>query len=145
VRCSGSARIGTHDERSFAVPNREPEARQKVHRDQRQQPARLAVVHRRDESSLGEAAQLEHNLMCLSLMCLYLYAALWLSREVSEGVTEEQLAVIDRWNSPARDNAARFGSRQSLRRPQRQRVSTILLSHLQQRRHRVVMFQKGDW
>ena len=43
-------------------------------------------------SSLGEAAELEHN-----LMCLYLYAALGLKREVSEGVTEEQLAVIDRW------------------------------------------------
>jgi CDGSH-type Zn-finger protein/uncharacterized Fe-S cluster protein YjdI len=45
-------------------------------------------------SSLGEAAELEHN-----LMCLYLYAALGLKREVSEGVTEEQLAVIDRWRT----------------------------------------------
>src|SRR6476646_1799225 len=50
-------------------------------------------------------------------------------------------------NSPARGNATRFGSRQSLRRPQRQRVLKILLSHLQQRRHRVVTFQMGalDW
>ena len=57
------------------------------------------------------------------------------------------LSYLLKQNSPARDNAASIGSRQSLRRPQRQRVLKILLSHLQQRRHRVVTFQKGtlDW
>ena len=43
-------------------------------------------------SALSEAAELEHN-----LMCLYLYAALGLKRSTDEGVSEVQLAAITRW------------------------------------------------
>ncbi len=43
-------------------------------------------------SALSEAAELEHN-----LMCLYLYAALGLKRSTEEGVTDAQLAAITRW------------------------------------------------
>ncbi len=54
---------------------------------------------------------------------------------------------LSQQNSPARDNDALVGSRRSLRRPQRPRVLKILLSHLQQRRHRAATFQKEtlDW
>ncbi|GAC1363472.1 MAG: hypothetical protein NVS2B12_11650 [Ktedonobacteraceae bacterium] len=42
---------------------------------------------------LGEASQLEHM-----LMCEYLFAVFSLKRDVSEGVTPEQLAAIKRWD-----------------------------------------------
>jgi len=41
---------------------------------------------------LSEAASLEHM-----IMCQYLFAAFTLKRDVSEGVTEEQLEAIKRW------------------------------------------------
>ncbi len=41
---------------------------------------------------LTEAAELEHG-----IMCCYLFSAFSIKKEVSEGVTEEQLAVMDRW------------------------------------------------
>jgi hypothetical protein len=41
---------------------------------------------------LSEAAELEHG-----IMCCYLYCAFTMKRDVSEGVTEEQLASIQRW------------------------------------------------
>src|SRR5437868_4415434 len=41
---------------------------------------------------LSEAAALEHM-----IMCQYLYAAFSLKRDVSEGVTAEQLLAIKRW------------------------------------------------
>ena len=43
---------------------------------------------------LGEACELEHG-----LMCEYLYAQLSLKRDTSEGVTPEQLARIQAWES----------------------------------------------
>ena len=43
-------------------------------------------------SSLTEASEVEHN-----LMCLYLYAAFSMKRSVSEGVTASQLEAIERW------------------------------------------------
>ncbi len=43
-------------------------------------------------SALSEAAELEHN-----LMCLYLYGALGMKRATDEGVTEAQLAAMTRW------------------------------------------------
>ena len=52
------------------------------------------VIEDREELifMLSEAATLEHM-----IMCEYLYAAFSLKREVSEGVTTEQLAAINRW------------------------------------------------
>jgi hypothetical protein len=43
---------------------------------------------------LCSAAELEH-----ALMCEYLFAAFTLKRSVHEGITEEQLAAIERWRS----------------------------------------------
>ncbi|QDK38113.1 ferritin-like domain-containing protein [Bdellovibrio sp. NC01] len=43
-------------------------------------------------STLAEAAELEHN-----FMCLYLYAMLGLKRSEDEGLTKEELAAVDRW------------------------------------------------
>src|SRR6202166_3059504 len=43
-------------------------------------------------SVLSEAATLEHM-----IMCQYLFAAFSLKRDVSEGVTVEQLGTIKRW------------------------------------------------
>lgn len=43
-------------------------------------------------SSLSEAAELEHN-----LMCLYLYAALALKRGTDEGLSEKQVEAVTRW------------------------------------------------
>jgi hypothetical protein len=43
---------------------------------------------------LCAAAELEH-----ALMCEYLFAAFTLKRSVDEGLTEEQLAAVDRWRS----------------------------------------------
>jgi hypothetical protein len=43
-------------------------------------------------SALSEAAELEHN-----LLCLYLYAASSLKRTQAEGVTAGQLEAIARW------------------------------------------------
>ena len=45
-------------------------------------------------SALGEAAELEHN-----LMCLYLYAAFALKRSADEGLTADQLAAVTRWRA----------------------------------------------
>ncbi len=52
------------------------------------------VIEDREELifMLSEAAALEHM-----VMCEYLFAAFSLKREVSEGVTADQLAVIKRW------------------------------------------------
>ena len=41
---------------------------------------------------LTEAAELEHG-----IMCCYLFSALSIKKNVSEGVTEDQLAVMNRW------------------------------------------------
>ncbi len=41
---------------------------------------------------LTEAAELEHG-----IMCCYLFSAFSIKRDVSEGVSEEQLAVMNRW------------------------------------------------
>ena len=41
---------------------------------------------------LTEAAELEHG-----IMCCYLFSAFSMKRNVSEGITEEQLAVMNRW------------------------------------------------
>src|SRR5512133_4016284 len=43
---------------------------------------------------LCEAAELEHG-----IMCQYLFAAFTLKQSVDEGLTEEQLGVVDRWRS----------------------------------------------
>jgi CDGSH-type Zn-finger protein/uncharacterized Fe-S cluster protein YjdI len=43
-------------------------------------------------SALGEAAELEHN-----LVCLYLYAAFSLKRTTEEGITAPQLDAVARW------------------------------------------------
>jgi len=54
------------------------------------------IIENREELLflLGEASQLEHM-----LMCEYLFAAFSLKRDVSEGVTSEQLEAIKRWDS----------------------------------------------
>ena len=41
---------------------------------------------------LTEAAELEHG-----IMCYYLFSAFSMKRDVEEGVTEDQLAIIRRW------------------------------------------------
>ena len=41
---------------------------------------------------LTEAAELEHG-----ISCLYLFAAFSIKKDVSEGITEEQLAIVRRW------------------------------------------------
>ncbi len=53
------------------------------------------IIENREELLflLGEAAQLEHM-----LMCEYLFAVFSLKRDVSEGVTPEQLDAIKRWD-----------------------------------------------
>lgn len=43
-------------------------------------------------STLAEAAELEHN-----FMCLYLYAMLGLKRNLDEEITTDELAAIERW------------------------------------------------
>ncbi|MGZ3686247.1 MAG: ferritin-like domain-containing protein [Bdellovibrionota bacterium] len=45
-------------------------------------------------AALAEAAETEHN-----LMCLYLFAAFSLKRSQEEGVSAEELAAIERWRS----------------------------------------------
>src|SRR5213595_1448908 len=52
------------------------------------------VIEDREELifMLSEAAELEHM-----IMCQYLYAAFSLKRDVSEGITAEQLEAIKRW------------------------------------------------
>jgi hypothetical protein len=55
----------------------------------------LVIEHRQPLIyMLCAAAELEH-----ALMCEYLFAAFSLKRSVDEGLTEEQLAVIERWRS----------------------------------------------
>ncbi len=53
------------------------------------------VIENREELLflLGEASQLEHM-----LMCEYLFAVFSLKRDVSEGITAEQLEAIKRWD-----------------------------------------------
>ncbi len=41
---------------------------------------------------LTEAAELEHG-----IMCCYLFAAFSIKRDVNEGITEDQLAIVRRW------------------------------------------------
>jgi hypothetical protein len=55
---------------------------------------RLAPGRRRLATLLGEAAELEH-----ALVCQYLYAFLSLKRSVAEGVTWEQLELMRRWGA----------------------------------------------
>jgi len=45
-------------------------------------------------STLAEAAELEHN-----FMCLYLYAIFGLKRHMSEGVSAEELAALEKWRT----------------------------------------------
>src|SRR5664279_1209403 len=49
---------------------------------------------------LCEAAEFEH-----SVMCSYLYAMWSLKRDVSEGVTAEELTAIERWRRSLRQVA----------------------------------------
>jgi hypothetical protein len=53
------------------------------------------IIENREELLflLGEASQLEHM-----LMCEYLFAVFSLKRDVSEGITPEQLEAINRWD-----------------------------------------------
>ncbi len=53
------------------------------------------IIENREELLflLGQASQLEHM-----LMCEYLFAVFSLKRDVSEGVTPEQLAAMERWD-----------------------------------------------
>jgi len=46
---------------------------------------------------LGEAAEIEHN-----LMCCYLYAQFSLKRSTDEGLTEAELAAVNRWRGVLR-------------------------------------------
>ena len=57
------------------------------------------VIEDREELifMLSEAAELEHM-----IMCQYLYAAFSLKRDVSEGITAEQLEAINRWERARR-------------------------------------------
>jgi hypothetical protein len=56
---------------------------------------RMVIEHREALIyMICEAAELEHG-----LMCEYLFAALSLKDSVEEGVTEDQLAAIERWRS----------------------------------------------
>lgn len=50
--------------------------------------------------ALGEAAEIEH-----SLMCCYLYAMFSLKKNEAEGVSAQELAVIDRWRRSIRSIA----------------------------------------
>ena len=45
-------------------------------------------------STLAEAAELEHN-----LLCLYLYAVFSLKQSVEEGLTGEELEAVERWRT----------------------------------------------
>ena len=55
----------------------------------------LLIIENREELLflLGEASQLEHM-----LMCEYLFAVFSLKRDVSEGITQQQLDAINRWD-----------------------------------------------
>jgi CDGSH-type Zn-finger protein/uncharacterized Fe-S cluster protein YjdI len=57
-------------------------------------PSTHVVLESREQlfSALGEAAELEHN-----LLCLYLYAAFSLKRTKDEGITAAQLDAVARW------------------------------------------------
>jgi Ferritin-like len=56
---------------------------------------RLVIEHREALIyMICEAAELEHG-----LMCEYLFAAFSLKNRVDEGVSEEQLAAVQRWRS----------------------------------------------
>jgi len=58
------------------------------------EPSTHVVLESREQlfSALGEAAELEHN-----LLCLYLYAAFSLKRSEEEGITAPQLEAVTRW------------------------------------------------
>ncbi len=57
------------------------------------QPPHLVIESRVQlYSALSEAAELEHN-----FLCLYLYAVCSLKRTIDEGVSPKQLAAIERW------------------------------------------------
>jgi len=58
------------------------------------EPSTHVVLESREQlfSALGEAAELEHN-----LLCLYLYAAFSLKRTKEEGITAPQLEAV--WRS----------------------------------------------
>lgn len=61
------------------------------------------VIESREEliAILCEASELEHM-----IMCQYLFAAFSLKRSVAEGLSEEQLAAVTRWNSVVLEVAA---------------------------------------
>lgn len=61
------------------------------------------IIENREELLflLGEASQLEHM-----LMCEYLFAVFSLKRDVSEGITTEQLEAIKRWDRVISEVAA---------------------------------------
>ena len=58
------------------------------------EPSTHVVLESREQlfSALGEAGELEHN-----LLCLYLYAAFSLKRTKEEGLTAPQLDAVARW------------------------------------------------
>src|SRR5450432_1854240 len=57
------------------------------------QPPHLVIESRVQlYSALSEAAELEHN-----FLCLYLYAVCSLKRTTDEGVSPKQLTAIERW------------------------------------------------
>ncbi len=58
------------------------------------EPSTHLVLESREQlfSALGEAAELEHN-----LLCLYLYAAFSLKRTKEEGISAPQLDAVARW------------------------------------------------
>ena len=76
------------------------------------------VIEDREELifMLSEAATLEHM-----VMCEYLFATFSLKREVSEGVTAEQLAAIKRWER----TVSLVARQEMLHRPQATRAALI--------------------
>jgi CDGSH-type Zn-finger protein/uncharacterized Fe-S cluster protein YjdI len=58
------------------------------------EPSTHVVLESREQlfAALGEAAELEHN-----LLCLYLYAAFGLKRAEEEGISAPQLEAVARW------------------------------------------------
>jgi hypothetical protein len=58
------------------------------------QTTRTITIESREHllSTLAEAAELEHT-----LMCLYLYAVFSFKRSLEEGLTGEELEVVDKW------------------------------------------------
>ena len=64
------------------------------HSDEQSEPSTHVVLESREQlfAALGEAAELEHD-----LLCLYLYAAFSLKRTTEEGISATQLDAVARW------------------------------------------------